>query len=161
MPRNPRNSAAESTDFCRGFYGFLPRILLNSAADFTETCHRISRFDFCWSLIPRKVAAFESGIFLHPKVYKWFFFLHPKVYKKINFVHSIKNGGRGGDLVFKAPGIIWGGGRERFWEICSILCRKSLWKWPNGRKNLTKIWKNNTLELNLSLDWNNPLTHFA
>ena len=43
----------------------------------------------------------------------------------------------------------------RFWKICLILCRKYHWKWPNGSKNLTKIWKNNTLKLNLSLDWVN------
>ena len=56
---------------------------------------------FHWRLIPRKVAAFESGIFIYPKVNK-----------KIHFVESIKkmgvgvgikkkNGGRGGGFVCK------------------------------------------------------------
>ena len=57
---------------CRGIHGILLQNLQISAADSTEFCcrflpqiprHSICGFDFCWSLIPRKVAAFESGIF--------------------------------------------------------------------------------------------------
>ena len=98
MPWNPRNSAAESTDFCCGFYGFLPRILQISAADSTDFCHG---FYGILLQIPRKPAVESADLISAEAWYgrKWrqlkVAFLYTQVCKKINFVASIKKNGVG------------------------------------------------------------------